>query len=94
MKLMSSWKDRKTTLRIVAAYALFGGLWILFSDTIMGFITRDPDLLRHISVYKGLAFVLITSLLLYHLINRHLRHLTDVNDHLLSSMEHLQSAQQ
>jgi PAS domain S-box-containing protein len=94
LKLMSSWKDCRTTLRIVAAYALFGGLWILFSDTVMGFITRDPDLLRHISVYKGLAFVLITSLLLYHLINRHLRHLTDVNDHIHSSMEHLQSTQQ
>jgi PAS domain S-box-containing protein len=91
---MGSWKDRRTTLRIVTAYALFGGLWILFSDTVMVFITRDPDLLLNISVYKGLAFVLITSLLLYHLINHHLRHLTDVNDHLHSSMEHLQSTQQ
>jgi len=94
LKLMRLWKDRKATLRIVAVYALFGGLWILFSDTVMGFITRDPDLLRYISVYKGLAFVLITSLLLYHLINCHVRHLKDVNDRLRSSMEHLQSAQQ
>ncbi len=89
MKLMSLWKDRKATIRIVAVYALFGGLWILFSDTVMGFITRDPDLLRRISVFKGLAYVLFTSLLLYHLIMRHLRHISDVNSRLQSSMEDL-----
>lgn len=88
------WKNRMAAFRIVLIYLLFGGLWILFSDTIMGFITRDPDLLRRISVFKGLAFILVTSLLLYHLISRHLRSITQVNDRLRTSMEHLQEVHQ
>jgi PAS domain S-box-containing protein len=94
LKEMSLWKDSKATLRIVLVYALFGGLWILLSDTVMGVITRNPDLLRHISVFKGLAFILTTSLLLYHLINRHVRSISDINRRLQSSMEDLQSVHQ
>ncbi len=94
MALEKFWKNRKATFRIVAVYLLFGGLWILFSDTAIGFITRDPDFLRRISVFKGLAFVLITALLLYHLISRHLRRITQVGDRLRTSMEHLQEVHQ
>jgi PAS domain S-box-containing protein len=91
---LTAWKERKATIRIVAVYALFGGLWILFSDTVMGFITRDPDLLGRISLFKGLAFILITALLLYLLINRHVRRISDVNNQLQTSMENLRTAHQ
>lgn len=91
MKFMNTWQDRKATLRIVAVYALFGGLWILCSDTVMGLITTDPEMLQRISVFKGLAYVLITSLLLYHLIGRHIRRISDVNSRLRTSMEDLQA---
>jgi PAS domain S-box-containing protein len=91
LKFSNPWKDRTATLRIVTVYALFGGGWILFSDTVMSFITRDPELLQRISVFKGLSYVLITSLLLYHLIIRHLRRISDVNSRLQSSMTDLQA---
>ncbi len=94
MRMITAWKDRNATIRIVAVYALFGGLWILFSDTVMGFITRDPDLLGRISLFKGLAFILITALLLYLLINRHLRRISDFNSRLQTSMEDLRIAHQ
>lgn len=94
MRKLTAWKERKATIRIVAVYALFGGLWILFSDTVMGFITRDPDLLGRISLFKGLAFILITALLLYLLINRHVRRISDVNNQLQTSMENLRTAHQ
>jgi PAS domain S-box-containing protein len=83
--------DRIASIRIVALYALFGSLWILFSDTILGHITRNQNLMQRISVFKGLVFVLITSFLLYLLINRHVRRMSDVNSHLQSSMDHLQT---
>lgn len=94
MRIMTSRKDRNASIRIVGVYALFGGLWILFSDAVMGFITRDPDLLGRISVFKGLAFILITALLLYHLINRHVCRISDINSRLQSSMEDLRTAHQ
>ena len=91
MNIHESSKDRISSTRIVAVYALFGCLWILFSDTILGRITSNPNLMQRISVFKGFAFVLITAFLLYHLINRHVRRLSAVNCHLQASMDHLQT---
>ena len=55
---------------IALAYALFAGLWILFSDLALATVVRDADRYVQWSVYKGTAFVLITSVLLFLLIRR------------------------
>jgi PAS domain S-box-containing protein len=91
LNIHESSKDRISSIRIVAVYVLFGSLWILLSDTIVGRITNNPDLMKRISVFKGIAFVLITAFLLYHLINRHLRRLSAINSHLQTNMNHLQT---
>ena len=57
-------------LRIVLAYAVFAGLWILLSDKAMGWLFNDPSQLVLASTMKGWLFVAVTSLLLYHLIRR------------------------
>jgi PAS domain S-box-containing protein len=57
-------------LRIVLAYAVFAGLWILLSDEAMGWLFNDPSQLVLASTMKGWLFVAVTSLLLYHLIRR------------------------
>jgi len=59
-----------SALRIVGIYALFGGLWIYFSDTVLGWLVRDPILMTSIAVSKGVLFILVTSVLLYALIKR------------------------
>ena len=91
MNIHESSEARISSTRIVVVYALFGSLWILFSDTFVGRITINPVLMQRISVFKGLAFILITALLLYHLINRHVRRLSAVNSHLQASMDNLQA---
>ena len=55
---------------IVAAYVIVSGLWILFSDKILGALVTDRVLMVNISVYKGWFFVAVTGLLLYVLISR------------------------
>jgi PAS domain S-box-containing protein len=64
-------QDRFAALRIVGVYVIVGGLWILFSDTLLGLLVRDPHLITRISVYKGLFFILITAILLYGMIARY-----------------------
>ena len=54
--------------RIVLIYALFASLWILFSDTVVGFFVHEVSLLNHIQTYKGFFFIGITSFLLFTLI--------------------------
>ncbi len=51
--------------RIALLYAVVGAAWILFSDELMMQIIPDQGMLGQVSVFKGLAFIVVTSLLLY-----------------------------
>jgi PAS domain S-box-containing protein len=59
-----------STLKIVAIYALLSGLWIYFSDTILGSIVSDPTLITQISIVKGWLFIIVTGAILFYLIGR------------------------
>ena len=62
-----------SALRITLVYLLFGILWILFSDRLLYFISSDPQQLINLEIYKGWAFIGVTALLLYSLINRSMK---------------------
>lgn len=55
---------------VVLIYATFAALWILLSDSAVAWLFRDPDAIVLVSTLKGWAFVLVTSLLLYGLLQR------------------------
>lgn len=57
--------------RIAAIYALTGILWILLSDRVVSFLYHDQETITRISIFKGWAFVFLTSLLLYLLIRQY-----------------------
>jgi PAS domain S-box-containing protein len=61
---------RRPLLVVTLAYAVFASLWIYFSDALLGLLVRDPERLVSISVYKGLAFVAVTTALLAVLLSR------------------------
>lgn len=58
--------------KITALYILIGGLWISFSDMLLGYFVRDSELLTTLQTYKGWFYVLITSILFYLILKRHL----------------------
>ena len=58
--------------KITALYILIGGLWISFSDMLLGYFVRDTELLTTLQTYKGWFYVLITSILFYMILKRHL----------------------
>lgn len=55
---------------VAGAYALFATLWILFSDMALSALLPTTELVVQASVYKGLGFVIITTLLLALLMHR------------------------
>lgn len=55
-------------MRIILIYAVLGGLWILFSDRLLGAAVSDPATLTMLQTIKGWAYVLATALLIYCLI--------------------------
>lgn len=61
---------RRFALRAALLYALLGGIWIVFSDQAVEWLTSDPKLLIFISMFKGLGFVAVTALVLWVLLLR------------------------
>lgn len=50
---------------IAGAYAAFATLWIYYSDRALAALLREPEILLRVSVYKGLGFVAVTTVLLF-----------------------------
>lgn len=62
-------------LGIAVLYAALGVLWILASDTFVASISKDTDWLTAAQRYKGVFYVLGTSLILFFLVNAGYRRL-------------------
>jgi signal transduction histidine kinase len=56
--------------KVVAAYVLFGGLWILLSDRFLLSLSPDEAFYHSFQTYKGWFYVCATAALLYFLITR------------------------
>lgn len=80
---------RTRAWRIAGIYAVVSLLWIWFSDRALLLVYTDPDVLVRWSMYKGMAFVLLTSLLVWALVGRAMAQLRDekhVSDAMIESM--------
>ena len=71
---MTEHSDTRTAqvdiFRIVALYAAFAGLWILFSDELLRRYLHHPAYLELAQTIKGTLFVAVTSVLLYLLLKK------------------------
>lgn len=58
-----------SALRVTSVYAVFGFLWILFSDALVDWLfSSSPSTISLIQSIKGNLYIVVTSLLLYFLI--------------------------
>lgn len=60
----------RDSLKITLTYFVVSIVWIFFSDRLLGSVTSDGTLLLEMQTYKGWFFVLITSILLFLLIEK------------------------
>ncbi len=63
----------RSLLRVVIIYLIVAGLWVTFSDTILFALDRQYGLPDEVATYKGLAFVFVTTVLLFVVLIRELR---------------------
>lgn len=68
--------------KITFAYLLIGGIWIIFSDILIGSMIHDIKLLTEIQTYKGWFYVIVTSIIFFLYIKNHLSKLRDTEDEL------------
>ena len=80
-----------SALRITVIYAVFGSMWILFSDQGVVWLTQDPVLMTQIATVKGELFILCTAILLYGLISHSLTALRRKQTDLQRTEEELKS---
>lgn len=65
----------KFEYKITIAYLLIGGLWILFSDQLVGIMFNEPSVILKIQTLKGWFYVLLTGILFFLLLKHHLEKL-------------------
>lgn len=74
-------------LRIVIMYFVFGLLWIVFSDGILQVVISDKQQFIRFSLYKGWAYIVITSVFLYLLVRKTFKQQMQIEDTLKVSEE-------
>lgn len=77
--------------RITFAYLLIGCLWILFSDELLESLVEDPYAITKFQSYKGWFYVLVTALMFFVFIKRHIEKLRRAERQALES-DRLKSA--
>ncbi len=81
----------KFEYRITAGYLIIGGLWIIFSDKILNYFISDALVLTRIQTFKGWFYVLITAILFYSLLKRHLAKIREA-EHKAKESDRLKTA--
>lgn len=60
-------------LKNAIIYVLFGFLWIVFTSEAVLLIAMSPEQLAKIEIFKGLAYVFVTGVLLFYFTRRRVR---------------------
>ncbi len=77
------------SVRVTFYFALISGLWIFFSDQVLGLLVRDPELFTRISMLKGWFYVLIAAAFLFLYVQRNLSRLEAAHAELVRQREEL-----
>lgn len=74
MKLIQHWSP---AAKITITYFIFGALWILLSDLALMYVFKDKQIVIHLQTFKGWFYILLTSGLLFWLLNQQIKKLLD-----------------
>lgn len=77
--LFSPARAWRPSLLIVLGYGAITTLWIVFSDRLVGAFTSDPATITRLQTVKGWAFVTISSVALFFLIQKTIRSIQHVS---------------
>jgi diguanylate cyclase (GGDEF)-like protein/PAS domain S-box-containing protein/putative nucleotidyltransferase with HDIG domain len=57
------------SIKICLIYLVFGFIWVYFSDRVANSLFSNRNILLTVNIYKGFIYVILTSIILYLLIN-------------------------
>lgn len=79
-------------LKTTIIYAIFGGLWIILSDKLLGIMVSDIQTYAAVQTWKGWLYIVATALLVFHLSVRGFKELASTQDDLSASEERYRMA--
>jgi len=85
---MNKYKLTWNSLKIVVVYFIIGILWIIFSDLLLGYLVPNVKKVLQFEIYKGLFYVISTTVLLYFLIRVQFNQIEKKNTILEKSKEY------
>ena len=83
-------KSILSPLKIAAIYAVFGALWIYFSDALLRSVVDNTDLLTQLQTWKGWFYVFVTAALVFALTRQLVNSLKAAQDELQTLNETLE----
>ncbi len=70
-KLFNNTQSNVAAVKTIIIYMIVGGLWIIFSDSLLWKFFPDPAIITKYQTIKGWFFIFSTSAMLYFLIHRY-----------------------
>lgn len=89
---VKSINPQKEALIVVIKYGIFGLLWIVLSDKILGIFTDNIEFYKIMQIYKGWLFVLITMVMFFILISEKTRSIKSATDRAFRAYEDLKTS--
>lgn len=87
MELLREETPWRSAFKIAGVYAVIGVLWILSSDRIVDAVARSEAQLTLFQTIKGAVFIAVSALVIFILVGRALRELTDTTDELEAALQ-------
>jgi len=81
------WRTLLNPTSITLLYLVAGGFWIMFSDNWAVGLASDPTSLSKIQTYKGWFYILVTGGVLYFLISKHQKYVSESSQALRESQQ-------
>ncbi|NCU32254.1 MAG: PAS domain S-box protein, partial [Candidatus Moranbacteria bacterium] len=69
-------------------FLIFGLLWILLSDNLLNFLSPTPEFGLKMQTYKGMFFIILTTLFIYLIVRDQLKVVFKLKDELQQSQKH------
>lgn len=87
MEFWSEESPTKSAFLIGITYAIGSSLWILYSDALVQRLATTPAQLTQLQTYKGIGFIMVSSMLIFGLVYVALHRLTERNRRLSLALQ-------
>ncbi|MDR3593515.1 HD domain-containing phosphohydrolase [Clostridium sp.] len=81
-------------VKICLIYSLISIIWVYFSDIVINLIINNQERVMKFSIYKGFLYVIVTTCILYLLIDRFLKKIHTTENRLKNTYEELEAYSQ